>query len=213
MKSGILTFCLLCFHFETLYGAGQCLSCPLCKDLGQPSFLDPQVKVEFHKGIFQFNISSPKNVTDFSITLLKGRERQSICALHVTEGKAVPENGSSYCQPHYFGNNTSFILQNLQRNHSDIYIYCLQILLPPPYIDCKVDETYLFIHDKEECTLPRFLSWIIIGLTAFFMTSCICCIIACCLRNKTKQCESNSHEYNSEYMPMAAVTAARKPRF
>lgn len=35
-------------------------------------------------------------------------------------------------------------------------------------------------------------------------------VFSLCWQNQ--QCESTSHEYNSEYMPMAAVNAAKKPR-
>ncbi|CAM4538136.1 unnamed protein product [Lepidochelys kempii] len=213
MKSGVLTFCLLCFQLESLYGTDHCSSRQLCKNLEQPTVSDPQVMVEFHKGIFKFNFSNPKNVTEFSMTLLKGHEKEAICAIHMNNGKAIPESKTTYCEPVNSGNSTSFILKNLESKHMGIYLCCLEILLPAPYIECRVNETYLYIHDSEACFVSEMMSWMLIGITAFSVVSCICCIIACCLRKKTTQCESNSHEFNSEYMPMAAVNAARKPTF
>ncbi|XP_067405923.1 inducible T-cell costimulator [Emydura macquarii macquarii] len=213
MKSGILTFCLFCFLLEDLCESDSCLSRQLCKNIEQSPVSDPQVKVEFHSGIFKFNFSYPKNVTGFSMTLLKGQERQKICALHMENGEPTSESNESYCQPEHSGDSMSFILKDLESKHTGIYICCLEILMPAPYIDCRVNETYLYIYDSEACFVSEMMSWMLIGITVFSMVSCICCIIACCLTKKTRQGESKSHEYNSEYMPMAAVNAARKPAF
>ncbi|XP_074858065.1 inducible T-cell costimulator [Carettochelys insculpta] len=211
MKSGVLVFCLFCFQLEALCGAEPCSSRRLCKNIEQPPVSDPHVTVEFDRGIFKFNFSYPKNATGFSMTLLKGQERQKICALHMENGKSFPESNNSYCLPEHAGNSISFTLKDLESKHTGMYICCLEILLPAPYIDCRVNETYLYIHDSEACFVSERMPWILIGITAFAMVSCICCTIACCLKMKKKQCESNSHEFNSEYMPMAAVNAARKP--
>uniref|UniRef100_A0A8C8T1K1 Inducible T-cell costimulator n=1 Tax=Pelusios castaneus TaxID=367368 RepID=A0A8C8T1K1_9SAUR len=188
-----------------------------CKNIGkkQSPVSDPQVKVEFHNGMFKFSFSYPENVTDFSMTLLKGEERQKICALHMDNGMPISESNNSYCKLEYSGESMSFVLKDLESKHAGIYICCLQILLPAPYIDCRVNETYLYIYDSETCFVSEMISWMLIGITVFSMVFCICCVIACCLRNKVSnfKCEFNSHEYNSEYMPMAAVNAARKPAF
>ncbi|NXG27702.1 ICOS protein, partial [Dromaius novaehollandiae] len=178
----------------------------------QPHVSDPQVMVEFRSGDFKLIFHNPKNVSEFSMILFKGHEKKQICALHVSKEKAIPESNVSYCHAEHSNSSTTFILKNLERQHTDIYTCCLETFLPPPYIDCRLNETYLYIQDKEDCISSGFLSWIIIGLIVFAMISSVCCVVACCLRNKNQQCESNSHEYNSEYMPMAAVNAARKPR-
>uniref|UniRef100_A0A8C8SZM1 Inducible T-cell costimulator n=1 Tax=Pelusios castaneus TaxID=367368 RepID=A0A8C8SZM1_9SAUR len=109
---------------------------------------DPQVKVEFHNGMFKFSFSYPENVTDFSMTLLKGEERQKICALHMDNGMPISESNNSYCKLEYSGESMSFVLKDLESKHAGIYICCLQILLPAPYIDCRVNETYLYIYGK-----------------------------------------------------------------
>ncbi|XP_056352586.1 inducible T-cell costimulator-like [Oenanthe melanoleuca] len=210
MKVVAVTFCVLCFQFEALYGVDSCIS-RACKNIDQVNISDAQVMVEFENGNFNFTFPNPKNVSEFSITLFKGREKKNICALHLGEEKVILKSNVSYCQTQNSRNSTTFILKNLERKHTDVYTYYLEILLPPPYIDCCLKETYLYIPDKEDCFSLGLVLWIIIGLIIFAI-SCVCCAVACCLRNKNQKCESNSHEYNSEYMPMAAVNAAKKPR-
>ncbi|XP_032920864.1 inducible T-cell costimulator-like isoform X2 [Catharus ustulatus] len=174
MKAVAVTFCVLCFQFEALYGLDSC-SLRACKNIDQVDASDAQVIVEFENGNFSFTFPNPQNVSEFSMTLFKGREKKEICAFHLGKEKVTP------------------------------------IFLPPPYIDCCLKESYLYIQDKEDCFSLGLVSWVIIGLIIFAI-SCICCVVACCLRNKNQKCESSSHEYNSEYMPMAAVNAAKKPR-
>ncbi|NXL88019.1 ICOS protein, partial [Alectura lathami] len=211
MKSVAVTFCLLCFQFEALYGAGTCSTRP-CKNIDQLHVSDSQAMVEFKNGNFTFIFNNPQNVSEFSMTLFKGHEKKEICALHVIKGKPIPKSNVTYCHAVSSHTSTTFVLTNLERKHIDTYTYCLEIFLPPPYIDCRLKETYLYIQDKEDCISQGIMSWIIIGLTLFALISCACCVAVCLLRNKNQQCESNSHEYNSEYMPMAAVNAAKKPR-
>ncbi|NXI75924.1 ICOS protein, partial [Rhipidura dahli] len=210
MKAVAVTFCVLCFQFEALYGVDSCSSNP-CKNTDQPHISDPQVMVEFENGNFNFTFPNPKNVSEFSMILFKGSEKKEICALHLSEERIISKSNVIYCQTQNSRNSTTFILKNLERKHIDIYTYCLEIFLPPPYIQCCLRETYLYVQDKEDCFSLGLVSWIIIGLIIFAI-SCVCCVIACCLRNKNQKCDSSSHEYNSEYMPMAAVNAAKKPR-
>ncbi|XP_072198539.1 inducible T-cell costimulator [Excalfactoria chinensis] len=211
MKSVAVTFCLLCFQFEALCGADTCSS-RLCKNIDKLQVSDPQGIVEFENGNFKLIFQNPKNVNEFSMTLLKGNERKAICALHMNKNKAVPKSNVTYCRAEHSNTSTTFILSNLDRKHIDTYTCCLERFLPPPYIGCHLKETYLYIQDKEDCSSQVITSWIIIGLIAFALISCICCVVTYRLRNKNQQCESNSHEFNSEYMPMAAVNAAKKTR-
>ncbi|KAL2302449.1 hypothetical protein Nmel_009878 [Mimus melanotis] len=210
MKAVAVTFCVLCFQFEALYGVDNCSSCA-CKNIDQVYVSDVQVMGEFKNGNFNFTFPNPKNVSEFSMTLFKGREKKKICALHLSKEKVTSESSVSYCRTQNSNNSTTFILRNLEGKHIDVYTYCLEILLPPPYIDCCLKETYLYVQDKEDCFSLGLVTWIIISLIIFAI-SCVCCIVACCLRNKNQKSESNSHEYNSEYMPMAAVNAAKKTR-
>ncbi|XP_025905474.1 inducible T-cell costimulator [Nothoprocta perdicaria] len=211
MKLAAVTVWLLCFQFEPLWGADTCSS-RLCKNIDRPHVSDPQLVVDFSSGNFKLTFHNPKNVSEFSMILLKGHEKQQICALHVSKGRAIPESNVTYCDAEHSNSSTTFTLKNLDRKHTGIYTCCLEVFLPPPYIECRLNETYLYIPDKEKCLSPGLVSGIAIGLTAFAMISCVCCVVVCCLRNKNQQCDSNSHEYNSEYMPMAAVNAAKKPR-
>ncbi|NXN89622.1 ICOS protein, partial [Bombycilla garrulus] len=188
-------------------------SCSLraCKNIDQAHVSDAQMVVEFENGNVNCTFPNPKNVSDFSMILLKGSEKKKICALHLSKEKVYHESNVTYCQTQSSSNSTTFILKNLERKHTDVYTFSLEILLPPPYIDCCLKETYLYVQDKEDCFSLGLVSWIIIGLIIFAI-SCVCCVVACCLRSKNQKCESNSHEYNSEYMPMAAVNAAKKTR-
>ncbi|NWW14209.1 ICOS protein, partial [Oreocharis arfaki] len=177
----------------------------------QPRVSAPHVMVEFENGNFNFTFPNPKNVSEFSMTLFRGHEKKEICALHLSEERVISKTNVTYCQTQSSSSSTTFILKNLERKHIDIYTYCLEIFLPPPYIDCSLKETYLYVQDKEDGSSLGLVPWIIIGLI-IFVISCICCFVACCLRNKNQKCDSNYHEPNSEYMPMAAVNAAKTPR-
>ncbi|NXQ26559.1 ICOS protein, partial [Alaudala cheleensis] len=177
----------------------------------QPHVSGAQVMVEFENGNFNFTFPNPKNVSEFSMTLFKGHEKKEICALHLSEESVIPKSNVTYCQMHNSRSSTTFILKNLERKHIDVYTYYLEIFLPPPYIECCLKETYLYVQDKEDCFSLGLKSWIIISLIIFAI-SCVCFVVACCFRNKNQTSESNSHEYNSEYMPMAAVNAAKKTR-
>ncbi|NXM71552.1 ICOS protein, partial [Serilophus lunatus] len=211
MKSVAVTFCVLCFQLQALYGVDGCSSKP-CENMDEPHISDPQIMVKFENGNFKFTFPNPKNVSEFSMTLLKGQEKKEICALHLNNENVIFKSNVTYCETQNSNISTTFILKNLEKKHIDIYTYCLEIFLPPPYIDCQLKETYLYIQDKADCLSLGLMSWIIIGLVMFALISCVCCALACYLRNKNQNCDSNSHEYNSEYMPMAAVNAAKKPR-
>ncbi|RMC18475.1 hypothetical protein DUI87_04364 [Hirundo rustica rustica] len=177
----------------------------------QPRVSDAQVMVEFEKGNFNFTFPNPQNASEFSMTLFKGSEKKEICALHLSKERVIPTSNVTYCQTQNSRTSTTFILKNLEKKHVDVYTYYLEIFLPPPYIECCLKETYLYIQDKEDCFSLGLTSWIIISLIIFAIF-CVCFVVSCCLRNKNQKCESNSHEYNSEYMPMAAVNAAKKTR-
>ncbi|CAN8218992.1 unnamed protein product [Coccothraustes coccothraustes] len=209
MKAVAVTFCVLCFQFEALYGVDSCSSCA-CKNIDQAHVSDAQVMVEFENGNFHFTFPNPKNVSEFSMTLFKGREKKEICALHLSKERVIFQSNVTYCQTQNSSSSTTFILKNLERKHIDVYTYCLEIFLPPPYIECCLKETYLYVQDKEECFSLGLVPWVIIGVIIFAVS--VCCVVACCLRNKNQKCDSNTLEYNSEYMPMAAVNAAKKPR-
>ncbi|XP_035425723.1 uncharacterized protein LOC118259920 isoform X3 [Cygnus atratus] len=173
MKSVAVTFCLLGFQFGALYD--------------QLHVSDPQVMVEFKSGNFKFIFHNPQNVSEFSMTLFKGHEKKEICALHVSKEKAIPKSNVTYCQAEHSNTSTTFILTNLERKHIDTYTYCLEMFLPPPYIDCRLKETYLYIQDKEDCISLGIMSWVTIGLIVFAMISCVCCVAACRLRNKVSK--------------------------
>lgn len=41
--------------------------------------------------------------------------------------------------------------------------------------------------DKEDCFSQGIMSWIITGLIAFALISCVCCVVAYHLRNKVRK--------------------------
>ncbi|NXU64837.1 ICOS protein, partial [Horornis vulcanius] len=134
MKAVAVTCCLLCFQFEALYV--------------QPHVSDAQVVVEFENGNFNFTFPNPKNVSEFSMTLFKGHEKKEICAFHLSQERVIPKSNVTYCETQHSRTSTTFILKNLEKNHIDVYTYDLEIFLPPPYIDCCLKETYLYIQGK-----------------------------------------------------------------
>lgn len=115
---------------------------------------DSQVMVEFKNGNFKLTFPNPKNVSEFSMTLFKGPEKKEICAFHLSEEKDIHKSNVTYCQTKHSNSSTTFILKNLERKHTDIYTYCLEMLLPPPYIDCRLKETYLYIQGKFISLIP-----------------------------------------------------------
>lgn len=115
---------------------------------------DAQVRVESENGDFSFTFPNPKNVSEFSMILFKGSEKEEICALHLSEEKVIPMSNVTYCQTQNSRNSTTFILKNLGRQHIDVYTYDLKIFLPPPYIDCCLKETNLYVQGKFSSLLP-----------------------------------------------------------
>lgn len=115
---------------------------------------DGEVMVEFENGNFHFTFPNPKNVNEFSMTLFKGREKKEICALHLSKERVISKSNVTYCQTQNSSSSTTFILKNLGKKHIDVYTYCLEIFLPPPYIECCLKETYLYIQGKFSSLLP-----------------------------------------------------------
>lgn len=122
----------------------------------QPHVSDSQVMVEFENGNFKFTFPNPKNVSEFSMTLFKGHEKKEICALHLSKENTIHKTNVTYCQTKHTNSSTTFILKNLERKHIDLYTYCLEMFLPPPYRDCRLKETYLYIQGKFPSLFPLF---------------------------------------------------------
>ncbi|XP_066478051.1 inducible T-cell costimulator [Tiliqua scincoides] len=202
MKLDILSFCLLCFYFESLYGADHCSSLPPRTGSCREKFLDsnPQLnKLPRDSFIFYCPLT---NTSNFHMKLFKGKDKA--CDLYF-ENETTIVNKTEFCEPVYSGCEVKFILSNLQNKHSDSYTCYLEILIPL-YNICKANETYLYIQDPGHCLLSEMKSWILIGLAAFSIAVCICCFIACCLRKAICQNASpGSYDYSNEYMSMAAV--------
>ncbi|XP_061468850.1 uncharacterized protein LOC133378083 [Rhineura floridana] len=162
----------------------------------------PQLNDEFPRETFTFNCPLPGNVEDFNIKLFKGQHEGVVCALYVDKGK-VQSHKSESCDPVHSGDKVSFVLKKLKNKDSDTYICCLEVLMPV-YRCCETTEKHLYVQE-ESCLLSEFTSWILVGLTVLSVVACIFCLIACCLKNVICHHSSSPHDYNNEYMPMAAV--------
>ncbi|XP_054828299.1 uncharacterized protein LOC129324885 [Eublepharis macularius] len=207
MKLDILTFCLLCFHFEPCFGDGVCLFCEeRCKEnhnISTPEAMDglPRKTLTFHCPL-------TAKAVGFHMKLFKGHGREEMCTFYAENRTEQSSTGS--CNPVLSANSVSFELRNLSKE-VNTYTCCLEILVPV-YSCCHTSETYLYIQDSEECFLSEFASWLLAILTAFSTSGCICCFLFCCIRNLCCQHSSRSHDYNNEYMSMAAVKPNEKSR-
>ncbi|XP_028925257.1 inducible T-cell costimulator isoform X2 [Ornithorhynchus anatinus] len=210
MKSGILA-CLIFFQFEALSETKPCE-----EKLGQTiesNATAHQKMMAFHNGVVKVTCHYPRSARDFTMQLLKGTMRQKVCELIRDKDitNTTTQKELIYCQPDLSNDSVIFTLSNLDIRHADYYFCSLEVSFPPPYQNCTPDEAYLYVYESKFCSKLTF--WLPVGLAVFSMLSCICCILAFWLRNKSNQCPSSLHEPNSEYMPMAAVTAAKKSGF
>nr|XP_034989564.1 uncharacterized protein LOC118093858 [Zootoca vivipara] len=211
MKLYIVTICLVGFYFEPLHGGGDsCLSFASSRASLKGNLTASND--EFPRENFTFDCPLPHIADVFHIKLFRGQHKQEVCDLYVDEGKPRETNGNEICNPVYSGDKVSFVLRGLKRNHSDTYISCLQIYTPVAHC-CETIEKHLYIQEDAEdskvsedsCLFSESASWLLIGLTVFSIVACIFCFIACCLRNVVCRHVTNSHDYNNEYMSMAAV--------
>ncbi|XP_044287856.1 T-cell-specific surface glycoprotein CD28 homolog [Varanus komodoensis] len=210
MNLDIVTFCFLFFHFEPQYGAADCSPKPSvgpCKENLSISTFQPTD--EFPRENFTFNCSLPSIVQGFYMRLFKGRDKEAICTLYRDNGQNGTENKSEFCEPIYLGDKVSFRLWNLKSHHSDTYTCCLESL-SPVFNCCKAGEKHLYIQEsaaaaEEPCFFSALTSWILIGFTAFSTGACIFWLTLFCFRNEVCRRVSSSHDYNNEYMSMAAV--------
>ncbi|XP_042301951.1 uncharacterized protein LOC121919432 [Sceloporus undulatus] len=205
-----LAFCLLCFHFETLHGVENCSSLEPCPK-GLLSY--SQKTDEFPKENFTFHCPLPSNVKGFDMKLFKGQ--REVCSLYIDNGKKDVKSEKDFCDVVHSGDKVSFILKNLKSKHSDTYTCCRDILTPV-FSRCKAGEKHLYIEEsnksclasEEPCLLSEPTSWILIGLTIFALVICIFCLITYSFRNVLCQHVHSSHDYNNEYMSMAAVKSS-----
>ncbi|XP_075462880.1 inducible T-cell costimulator [Ascaphus truei] len=182
---------------------------------------NPNVVVAFRNGQADLPCQhTPSQDSKFNLTLLKGSERHSVCVLY-TDGNVIKFHNWEDQVPCNLSESNgimSFTLSKLDIKHIDNYICHIQIYFPPPYKNSTVNETYVYIHDSElqRCTvMSRLVMWIFIGLAGFLLLCITVTLSLEILRKQTRKCETSTavemnNEYNSEYMPMASVAAARR---
>ncbi|XP_006194340.1 inducible T-cell costimulator [Camelus ferus] len=194
MKSDFWYFFLLCFQVEVLTGE-----------------FNDSAKSEmfiFHNGGVQILCKYPDIVRQFKMQLLKGKN--TLCELSKTQesGNTVSIKNPNFCQFELSNNSVSFFLYNLDSSHASYYICKLSIFDPPPFHIDILSREYLNIYESQLCCQLKF--WLPIGCAAFVVVYIFGFVLTCWLTKKKYR--SSVHDPNSEYMFMAAVNTAKKPR-
>ncbi|OCT61341.1 inducible T-cell costimulator-like [Xenopus laevis] len=160
----------------------------------------------------------PSVDSKFNLTLMKGNTKQEVCMVY-TDGKSTTFyswNDNPTCNWAASNNSISFTLSNFDVKHTDNYTCEISIFFPPPVQNFIINETYVYIHDLQQCAgMQVFTIWILTGLAVFLF---LCCILTFCLwmqkrhqRKTITQDNIQNNECNSEYMPMASVNPAKRP--
>ncbi|OCT63850.1 inducible T-cell costimulator [Xenopus laevis] len=160
----------------------------------------------------------PPMDSTFNLTLTKGNKKQEVCMVYTDRKNTTfySWNDKPTCNWTTSNDNSiSFTLSNFDIKHTDNYTCEIRIFFPPPFRSVIINETYVYIHDLQQCDgMQVFIIWILTGLAGFLF---LCCILTFCLwsqnryRPKTAQNNTQNNECNSEYMPMASVNPAKRP--
>ncbi|XP_005397067.1 PREDICTED: inducible T-cell costimulator isoform X1 [Chinchilla lanigera] len=193
MKSGLWYLFVFCFQVKVL-----------------AEEINDTAKYEmftFHHGGVQVLCKYPETVQQFKMQLLKGRN--ILCDLSKTKdsGNKVFIQNQIFCQLQLSNNSVSFFLNNLDSSHGSYYSCNISIFDPPPFRQILTGE-YLHIYESQLCCQLKF--WLPIGCAAFVIVYTCGCILI--FQIKKKKYGSSVHDPNSEYMFMAAVNTAKKPR-
>ncbi|KAE8580213.1 hypothetical protein XENTR_v10024358 [Xenopus tropicalis] len=151
---------------------------------------------------------------------MRGNKKQEVCMVY-TDGKNTSFyswNDNPKCNWTKSNDSSiSFTLSNFDIKHTDNYTCEIRIFYPPPFRSIIINETYVYIHDLQQCGsgMQEFIIWILTGLAVFLF---LCCIFTFCLwiqnrfrRKCLSQGNTQNNECNSEYMPMASVNPAKRP--
>ncbi|KFO27296.1 Inducible T-cell costimulator [Fukomys damarensis] len=162
----------------------------------------------FHHGGVQVLCRYPEIVQQFKMQLLRGK--QILCDLSKTKGSGnkVFIQNQMFCQLQLSNNSVSFFLKNFDNSHGSYYSCNISIFDPPPFRQIVTGE-YLHIYESQLCCQLKF--WLPIGCAVFVVVYSCACIFIFWIQKK--KYEPSMHDANSEYMFMAAVNTAKKPRF
>ncbi|XP_042522966.1 inducible T-cell costimulator isoform X1 [Dipodomys spectabilis] len=193
MRSDLWYFFVFCFQIEVLAGG-----------------INDSAKEEmftFHNGGVQILCKYSEIVQQFKMQLQKGE--QTLCYLSKTKGSGpiISTKNLKSCQPQLANNSVIFFLNNLHSSHG--YYFCkLSIFDPPPFQIKIISGEYLHIHESQLCCQLKF--WLPIGCAAFVAVCIFVCIFIFWFTKK--KYGSSAPDPNNEYMFMAAVKTAKKPR-
>ncbi|EHB09852.1 Inducible T-cell costimulator, partial [Heterocephalus glaber] len=176
-----------------------------------PEEINDSAKYEmftFHHGGVQVLCRYPEIVQQFKMQLLRGK--QILCDLNKTKGSGnkVFIQNQMFCQLQLSNSSVSFFLENFDSSHRGYYFCNISIFDPPPFRQIVTGE-YLYIYESQLCCQLKF--WLPIGCAAFVVVYSCACIFIFWIQKKKH--EPSMHDANSEYMFMAAVNTAKKPRF
>ncbi|XP_074155062.1 inducible T-cell costimulator [Sminthopsis crassicaudata] len=197
-KTDILLFVLLCLQ---------------AKVLAENFNESVQLKlIEFHNGGLKLTCHYPENVRDFKMQLMRRTGKQIVCEFQKDKHDIQKTKELISCQPELSNTSVIFFLTELASTDTGYYFCSLHITFPPPFQNSTSNEAYLHVYESKSCF--HMILWLSIGI------ACLLCFIGIfvgtfsyCVRKKMSQSQSLLHETNSEYMPMAAVTAAKNPGF
>ncbi|KAG8432733.1 hypothetical protein GDO86_017102 [Hymenochirus boettgeri] len=159
------------------------------------------------------------NVSMFNLTLIRGDKKLEVCKVY-TDGqntRLYTWNKQATCAWEKSNNSgITFTLSNLNVSHTDNYTCEMTVIFPPPLQSYTTSETYIYIHDFQDCQgEPRLIIWVLTGFAAFlfvcFLTTLFLWIQQMCHRKFVSQNYCQNNEFNSEYMPMAPVHPGKRP--
>ncbi|XP_036612762.1 inducible T-cell costimulator [Trichosurus vulpecula] len=198
MKTDILLFVLLCLQAKIL-----------AENFNESAQLG---LIEYHNRGLKLTCHYPEDVRDFKMQLLNGTGKQKICELKKDNQVVQMTKELVSCHPQLSKTSVIFFLSDLNSTHTGHYFCSLHITFPPPYQNSTSNGVYVHIYESNSCF--HLVLWLSIGIAfLLFFTGIFIGTFFYCVRKKMSQSQSSLHETNSEYMPMAAVTAAKNPGF
>ncbi|XP_072473456.1 inducible T-cell costimulator [Notamacropus eugenii] len=168
--------------------------------------------IEYHNRGLKLTCRFPEDARDFKMQLLSGTGKQKICELKKDKTGVQMTKEMVSCQADLFNTSVIFFLSDLNSTHTGHYFCSLHITFPPPYQNSTSDGVYVHIYESKSCF--HLVLWLSIGIAfLLFFTGIFVGTFSYCVRKKMSQSQTCLHETNSEYMQMAAVTAAKNPGF
>uniref|UniRef100_F6QZ18 Inducible T-cell costimulator n=2 Tax=Monodelphis domestica TaxID=13616 RepID=F6QZ18_MONDO len=168
--------------------------------------------IEFYNGGLKLSCHYPEAARDFKMQLLKGTGKQKVCELKKENQDVQMTKELVSCQPKLSNTSVIFFLTDLDSTHTGHYFCSLHVTYPPPFLNSTPNGAYLHIYESKSCF--HMSLWLSLGVAfSLCFIGILIGVFSNCIRKKISQSRSSLHETNSEYMPMAAVNAAKNPGF